>query len=86
MVVAGPDGMSEPTAGALAKLTTDCGRAILVLRAQARALATRAVAQARSWARARIDGGGGSGAANQAISTSLVKLTAEGGKVILALR
>ena len=77
--------MSEPTAGALAKLTTDCGRAILVLRAQARALATRAVAQARSWARARIDGGGGSGAANQAISTSLVKLTAEGGKVILAL-
>ena len=41
--------------------------------------------KARSWTRARIDGGGGSGAANQAISTALVKLTAEGGKVILAL-
>ena len=77
--------MSEPTAGALAKLTTDCGRAILFLRAQVRALTLQALAQGRRWSRAAIDRLGGKSIAEQPISTALVKLSAEGSKAILAL-
>ncbi|MGH6802637.1 MAG: AsmA-like C-terminal domain-containing protein [Methyloceanibacter sp.] len=76
--------MNEPISGALVRLTTESGRAILVFHEQARALALRALAQGRRWVRARADHGGG-GETNEPISGALVKLTAEGGKAILAL-
>ena len=76
--------MNEPISGALVRLTTESGRAILVLHAQARALALRALAQARRWVRARADHGGG-GETNEPISGAIVKLTTEGGRAILAL-
>ncbi|HEX5931598.1 MAG TPA: AsmA-like C-terminal domain-containing protein [Methyloceanibacter sp.] len=74
--------MSEPIAGALARLTTESGRAIQVLRATVRVVTIRVLAQGRRWLR-RLDGG--SGATNPSISTALVKLSTEGSKAILAL-
>ncbi len=77
--------MNEPISGALVKLTTEGGRAIQVLRAQARALALRALARGRLWVRASPDRRGARGETNEPISGALVKLTTEGGKAILAL-
>ncbi len=78
--------MSEPIAGALARLTTESGRAIQALRATVGASVRRVLAQGQGWLRGVVDGGGGT--ANQQVaqvSNALVKLTTEGSKVILAL-
>lgn len=77
--------MNEPISGALVRLTTEGGRAILVLHAQARALALRALAQGRLWVRASPDRRGAHGETDEPISGAIVKLTAEGGRAILAL-
>jgi AsmA-like C-terminal region/Protein of unknown function len=77
--------MNEPISGAFVRLTTEGGRAILVLHAQARALASRALAQGRLWVRASPDRRGARGETNEPISGAIVKLTTEGGRAILAL-
>lgn len=76
--------MNEPISGALVRLTTEGGRAILSLRAQVRSLAIRALAQARRWGYVGAMRGGGTDS-SKPISGALVKLTNEGSKVILAL-
>ena len=77
--------MNEPMPGALVRLTTEGGRAIRVLRARTRALALRAWAQGRRWARARVDRSETSHQTSEPISRTLVKLTADSSRVILAL-
>jgi hypothetical protein len=77
--------MNEPMPGALVTLTTEGGRAIRVLRARTRALALRAWAQGRRWARARVDRSETSHQTSEPISRALVKLTADSSRVILAL-
>jgi len=77
--------MNEPISGAFVRLTTEGGRAILVLHAQARALALRALARGRLWVRASPDRRGAGGETNEPISGAIVKLTTEGGRAILAL-
>jgi AsmA-like protein/uncharacterized protein DUF3971 len=77
--------MNEPISGAFVRLTTEGGQAILLLRAQVRTLAIRALEQARRWGAARIDRDRAADEAAEPVSGALVKLTAEGGKVILAL-
>ena len=78
--------MSEPIAGTLAKLTTDCGRAAQSFRAHASAVTIRAWARGRRWLRVRLlDRFAGKDASAEPISTALVKLTSEGGKALLAL-
>src|SRR6185312_12185364 len=77
--------MNEPISGALIRLTTEGGRVIQLLRAQARILMTGTLAQRLRLAHARIGRGRGSAETNKAISGALVKLTAESSKVILAL-
>ncbi|MFO7477183.1 MAG: AsmA-like C-terminal domain-containing protein [Methyloceanibacter sp.] len=77
--------MNEPVPGALAKLTTQGGRAIRSLHAKATALLSRALAPARRWIEARAGRGERSEAQSAPISGALVKLTTEGGRAILAL-
>jgi len=77
--------MNEPISGALDRLTTEGGRAILMLRAQVRALMLRALVQVRRWTRVISNPNGSNDRANEPISGALVKLTAESSKVILAL-
>ena len=77
--------MNEPISGALVRLTTEGGRVIQLLRAQARLLMTGTLAQRLRWAQARIGRSGGSEQANKPITGALVKLSAESSKVILAL-
>ncbi|HEX2447543.1 MAG TPA: AsmA-like C-terminal domain-containing protein [Methyloceanibacter sp.] len=77
--------MNEPISGTLDRLTTQGGRVLLVLRAQARILIARVAEEARRWTRARRDPDGDSVATNEPIGGALVKLTNEGRKVILAL-
>ena len=77
--------MNEPMPGALVRLTTEGGRAIRVLCARTRALALRAWAQGRRWARARVDRSETSHQTSEPISRALVKLTADSSRVILAL-
>ena len=77
--------MNEPISGALIRLTTEGGRVIQLLRAQARILMTGTLAQRSRLAHARIGRGRGSDKTNKPISGALVKLTAESSKVILAL-
>jgi len=75
--------MREQSAGTLARLATDCGRAITAFGAEARAILVGAFIEGRRWLYARTGRGGD--AANQPISNALVKLTNESSKVILAL-
>ena len=77
--------MNEPISGALLKLTTEGGKAILVFREQLRALMRRASAQIRRWMRATPHREGAGEGASQPISGALVKLTNEGRRAILAL-
>ncbi len=78
--------MNEPISGALDRLTTGGGRAIVVLQAQARTLWLRALVLARRWLPRAIPGrGGAGGATSEPVSGALVKLTNESRKVILAL-
>ena len=78
--------MNEPISGALDRLTTGGGRAIMVLQAQARALWLRAMVLRRRWLlRVTPDRDGVAGATNEPVSGALVKLTSESRKVILAL-
>jgi AsmA-like protein/uncharacterized protein DUF3971 len=77
--------MNEPISGALDRLTAEGGRAVLLLRAQVRTLAIRALAQVRRWRAIWSHRGPAAEAATKPVSNALVKLTAEGGKVILAL-
>lgn len=83
--------MNEPMPGALARLTTESGRAIQLLQTQMKSLALRAKAvalrarvEARRWIRARADLEQGVQPSTP-ISGALVKLTTEGSRVILAL-
>ena len=76
--------MSDAIAGALAKLTTESGRAIQVLRAWARALSLRIRTQGPWWQAGR-DRLGVRKISEQPISNALVKLTAESSKVLLTL-
>ncbi|MGD9502029.1 MAG: AsmA-like C-terminal domain-containing protein [Methyloceanibacter sp.] len=77
--------MSEAIVGALAKLTTESGRAIQSLRAWARAVSLRMRTEGPAWWRAGMERLGARKIADQPISNALVKLTAESSKVILAL-
>ena len=77
--------MNEPISGALDRLTAEGGRAVLLLRVQVRTLAIRALAQARRWGAIWSHSGAPAEEATKPVSNALVKLTAEGGKVILAL-
>src|SRR3972149_5057981 len=77
--------MNEPISGTLVRLTTEGGRGILGLHAQARALALRALARGRLWVRAGLERRGAGGETNEPISGAIVKLTTEGGRAILAL-
>ncbi|MGA7544304.1 MAG: hypothetical protein WBW08_00520, partial [Methyloceanibacter sp.] len=78
--------MNEPISGALDRLTTGGGRAIMVLQAQARALWLRAMVLRRRWLlRVTPDRDGVAGAPNEPVSGALVKLTSESRRVILAL-
>jgi AsmA-like C-terminal region/Protein of unknown function len=77
--------MNEPTSGALSKLTAEGGRAIVVLRAQIGALTVPILARWRQWQRLVWTRYRGAATGKESISGALVKLTAEGSKVILAL-
>ena len=77
--------MNEPISGALDRLTTGGGRAIMVLQAQARAVWLRAMVLRRRWLSRVTPDRGVAGATNEPVSGALVKLTSESRKVILAL-
>src|SRR6185312_13379106 len=77
--------MNEPTSGALVRLTTEGGRIIQLLRAQARLLMRGPLAQRLRWAQARIGRSGATQQVNKPITGALVKFSAESSKVILAL-
>ncbi len=76
--------MNEPISGALDRLTTGGGKAVVVLRAQAQALLLRTLARLRQWLRVTRDRDAAV-AMNQPGSGVLVRLTSESRKVILAL-
>ena len=77
--------MNEPISGALDRLTTEGGRAIMVLQAQARAVWLRAMVLKRRWLSHVTPDRGVARATNEPVSGALVKLTSESRKVILAL-
>jgi AsmA-like C-terminal region/Protein of unknown function len=77
------DGMNEPISGALGRLTSDGGKAFLVMRTRVRLVSTRVWVKMRRWMRARIDPS--VDVTKQPISGALVKLSAESSKVLLAL-
>ena len=77
--------MNEPISGALDRLAAEGSRAVVLFRAQVRTLSIRALAQARRWRAIWSHRGPAAEEATKPVSNALVKLTAEGGKVILAL-
>ncbi|MGZ8415505.1 MAG: YhdP family protein [Methyloceanibacter sp.] len=77
--------MNEPISGALDRLTTEGGRLVVVLRAQAQALIESAWARVRRLMRASPDPDPVVERRDEPISGALVKLTNEGRKAILAL-
>ena len=77
--------MNEPISGALIRLTTEGGRVIQLLRMQARILTTGASRRDSAGGRHGSTASGAREGPNKPISGALVKLTTEGGKVILAL-
>ena len=85
LMVEATDSMNEPISGALDRLTTGGGRAIMVLQAQARAVWLRAMVLRRRWLSRVTPDRGVARATNEPVSGALVKLTSESRKVILAL-
>jgi hypothetical protein len=77
--------MNEPISGALDRLTTEGGRMVVVLRAQAQALIESAWARVRRLMRASPNPDPVIERRNEPISGALVKLTNEGRRAILAL-
>ena len=84
--------MNEPLPGALARLTTEGGRAVQSLQTQitalalrANTLALRAWAEARRWVSARTDRDQNVGQPSVPVSRALVKLTTDGSRAILSL-
>jgi len=77
--------MNEPISGALDRLTTEGGRMVVVLRAQAQALIESAWARVRRLMLASPDPDPVVERRDEPISGALVKLTNEGRRAILAL-
>lgn len=75
--------MSEPISGALGKLTTQCGQAILAMRAEIQVLLQRLRARWRHWLRSESSEIAGGGAPQ--MSRALVAFTTKSSEVILAL-